>query len=103
HIYIRIPHLHSFPTRRSSDLLPSRGIRFSSLISGTNHAISGSRGWTTTGKPKVDGWTPLISEKVLPSSEETKIPLWCCTHMRCGDRKSRRLNSSHVSISYAVF
>src|SRR5262245_35331427 len=59
-------------------------MRFSSLISGTNHAVSGSRGCTTTGKPNVDGLTPVISVNVLPSSEETKMPLWCCTHMRRG-------------------
>src|SRR5262249_25133447 len=44
----------------------------------------GSRGCTTTGKPNADGSTPVISANVLPSSEETKMPLWCCTHMRCG-------------------
>src|SRR5690349_22428806 len=30
--------------------------------------------------------------------------IWCCEHQnRRGDRKSTRLNSSHVEISYAVF
>src|SRR5262249_45840114 len=69
---------------RVTTSLPSRGIRFSSLISGTNQAVSGSLGCTATGKPNTEGSTPVISVKVLPSSEETKMPLWCCTHMRCG-------------------
>src|SRR5207249_10056655 len=30
-------------------------------------------------------------------------PAFACGHERDGDRKSTRLNSSHVSISYAVF
>src|SRR5699024_12850601 len=67
------PHrdLHSFPTRRSSDLSPSRasGPRISSL--------------------------PLITVSVLPGNMPIRI--------KGKDRKSTRLNSSHVSISYAVF
>src|SRR5207245_7871756 len=30
-------------------------------------------------------------------------PIWACGAERCPDRKSTRLNSSHGSISYAVF
>src|SRR6266446_10799392 len=70
--------------RRESAYDRWKEMRFSSLISGTNHAVSGSRGCTTTGKPNTDGSTPVISVKVLPSSEDTKMPLWCCTHMRWG-------------------
>jgi hypothetical protein len=50
-------------------------MRFSSLISGTNQAVCGSRGCTATAKPKVDGSTPLISVKVRLSSAEAKMPL----------------------------
>src|SRR5690606_41332473 len=58
--------LHSFPTRRSSDLAPT-----------TNRGRSARR-------------TPPRSSK-----------RWSAR--RASDRKSTRLNSSHVKISYAVF
>src|SRR5438876_6877060 len=59
--------LHSFPTRRSSDL---------------------ERGGYATSWP---GGLPTATE--LTSSRSVAV----------GDRKSTRLNSSHPSISYAVF
>src|SRR5699024_12601328 len=38
------------------------------------------------------------------SSGDKAFRLWTCSRVKCaGDRKSTRLNSSHVSISYAVF
>src|SRR5436305_10671098 len=61
--------LHSFPTRRSSDLRPSR---------------SSAR----ADEPSKPG---------APSSARRASGQWT------GDRKSTRLNSSHVRISYAVF
>src|SRR5438067_9539538 len=68
--------LHSFPTRRSSDLLPVR------LDAG--------------GDPS-DGVSP--EERVAVEADELRpSPL-----QPRRDRKSTRLNSSHVSISYAVF
>src|SRR5690348_17816244 len=62
--------LHSFPTRRSSDLRgPARA--------------------PSTGSPCSPASSTSWSEP--------------CTPGTCGDRKSTRLNSSHPSISYAVF
>src|SRR5438067_8645234 len=58
-------HLHSFPTRRSSDL-------------------------TTRSSPPISG------------KHRTKAQEWL-RGTKIKDRKSTRLNSSHVSISYAVF
>src|SRR5438045_7706003 len=58
-------YLHSFPTRRSSDLIPALG----------DAAVIES--WARTGRP----WHLQIDT----------------------DRKSTRLNSSHLGISYAVF
>src|SRR5437879_13761778 len=66
--------LHSFPTRRSSDL------RSLFLVSGTN-------GKTTT-------------TALLAAALGTAGPI---VHNTTGDRKSTRLNSSHRCISYAVF
>src|SRR5690606_39658467 len=57
--------LHSFPTRRSSDLSK-----------------------------------PLFSKKVM---ERNQSLLSLAVHQFSPDRKSTRLNSSHVKISYAVF
>src|SRR5439155_26025311 len=71
--------LHSFPTRRSSDLrwdarrARSRAARRSASVSRRRSAA----GW----------WACSISWT-------SRLPI---------DRKSTRLNSSHVAISYAVF
>src|ERR1035438_9032518 len=59
--------LHSFPTRRSSDLLPRR---------------------------------PPAHSKPSIHPPPRRIPIPAC---RRPDRKSTRLNSSHLGISYAVF
>src|SRR5437870_11493853 len=73
--------LHSFPTRRSSDLDVDRGER-------------------------------LRQAEAVPGAEPPcgRGPRTCRDHqgvgvLGCGerDRKSTRLNSSHVAISYAVF
>src|SRR5690606_41489695 len=77
--------LHSFPTRRSSDLAGQIAIM--------HHDLVEKKGW--------------ISEKrflhalnycmLLPGPEAQQLAIYI------GDRKSTRLNSSHVKISYAVF
>src|SRR5207302_9210160 len=81
------PHLHSFPTRRSSDLsrrahpLPRRSSRARRSRSGwSSHRVASPAGGTV----QVD-----FASQALCSKEV--------------DRKSTRLNSSHVKISYAVF
>src|SRR5439155_15407961 len=73
--------LHSFPTRRSSDLgAASRAPALESSCISTAVATAGWRCAPSSGSP---------------SSR------WSTTPPR--DRKSTRLNSSHVAISYAVF
>src|SRR5437868_8263300 len=62
--------LHSFPTRRSSDLQPSRHLALRVVAELGQQLL-------------------LLREQPLGAAVE--------------DRKSTRLNSSHVSISYAVF
>src|SRR5690625_5464142 len=78
------PHrdLHSFPTRRSSDLRHP-GIRYSPPPRGGTGDARPERG-----RPRRH-WTP----RAHPSSAAHATR----------DRKSTRLNSSHVAISYAVF
>src|SRR5690606_39938738 len=70
-------HLHSFPTRRSSDL-PARSAASPPAAAPTRRPSS-SRSWSAPA-----------------SARTTSIPA-------PADRKSTRLNSSHVKISYAVF
>src|SRR5699024_12100360 len=87
-------YLHSFPTRRSSDLIeyPDRLIRFLARLT----ILTGS---------------PISRTKISPPC--ARVPA-CMTSLDASgiviqagtlaqDRKSTRLNSSHVSISYAVF
>src|SRR5699024_12196775 len=90
----RCPHgdLHSFPTRRSSDLLVEQvgGILQSSLC---RHI--GVRGVADTG----------ANDTVFPGRLGHRFQVLDVVGQdHAGqDRKSTRLNSSHVSISYAVF
>src|SRR5437899_6318633 len=71
------PHLLSFPTRRSSDLKSRFGQAVESKDGADHHP-----------KP------PFRAEEELVQRGA------CC---RPRDRKSTRLNSSHLGISYAVF
>src|SRR5207253_11075130 len=95
--------LHSFPTRRSSDL-NMRSLTEATLYPGvclierTN--VSVGRG---TDKPFENVGAPWINPKQLAGYLNSRqipgvrfVPLYL-------DRKSTRLNSSHVAISYAVF
>src|SRR5699024_11620526 len=77
------PDPHSFPTRRSSDLPFSRsyGVILPSSL--------------TRVVPLTLGFSPRLPVSVCGTGT--------CTANRHRDRKSTRLNSSHVSISYAVF
>src|SRR5439155_25890214 len=102
HSYVALPHLHSFPTRRSSDLntvlcKPCACSRTQDL--GT---INESRG-SALAVSRLDGVVLQSSLKhplsVHVRDNGTVVP----DVDREGDRKSTRLNSSHVAISYAVF
>src|SRR5690348_17672743 len=72
--------LHSFPTRRSSDLLRAVHAR-------GRGAAGADRAGARLGRRPTEADT-------RPRAPRTELP---------GDRKSTRLNSSHPSISYAVF
>src|SRR5699024_12566637 len=81
-----LPVLHSFPTRRSSDLVCSAPDNSSALT------LFASSCWVNVAQVVAKSCSCLVS------------PAWECFHSaRRLDRKSTRLNSSHVSISYAVF
>src|SRR5690348_18207744 len=83
-----ISNLHSFPTRRSSDLLVPEILA----------------AWDQTGETlarsdfdKFKRLGPAIRQKV--PDEQRMVN----SYLAWADRKSTRLNSSHPSISYAVF
>src|SRR5699024_11818632 len=94
---------HYFPTRRSSDLIPSEKIilpneaselinRLTMLIrqSDKNNQKGELKYWNETTSIR-EAYRSLIKNGISGVNMELSI-----------DRKSTRLNSSHVSISYAV-
>src|SRR5688500_19262492 len=88
-------YLHSFPTRRSSDLVINEtlvkklGIKNPEEVLGRDLRISRNMWCTIVGVVK-DFKTNSLREAVKPL-------------VLAQDRKSTRLNSSHLVISYAVF
>src|SRR5690606_40388659 len=97
------PYLHSFPTRRSSDL--SHGF----LENHGNPLSANLANSFTPGFQKIDHFV------VYSKLNRSFVNMGCFCQQshnseRCNafagarlDRKSTRLNSSHVKISYAVF
>src|SRR5699024_12082712 len=79
--------IHSFPTRRSSDLLLDQHVTDKTKLLVLN--------------------TPSNPTGAIMSEEDARaVAQYCLDHnilVVAEDRKSTRLNSSHVSISYAVF
>src|SRR5690349_23201140 len=84
--------LHSFPTRRSSDLVVTRGSHVRHL--GDDRESMQER---PRRLPREELGAARAQTEEVPSDGEhvggVEVP----------DRKSTRLNSSHVEISYAVF
>src|SRR5205814_4416218 len=93
---LHLLNLHSFPTRRSSDLVAFDCPK--SCQGAVRHRSH--RGRTSVAKWPLpirygDVWRDsmrLIATAAVP-----------VIFAECGDRKSTRLNSSHLGISYAVF
>src|SRR5699024_11592493 len=83
------PAPHSFPTRRSSDLCSFIPICFNKCS-------------TSFGKSGV-GFVPWPLEPTKPVTPGVLRTTYQESSVGSRDRKSTRLNSSHVSISYAVF
>src|SRR5699024_11217627 len=82
-----LPDLHSFPTRRSSDLRPATvGARYRPGPAAYRSGVAADPAGTLV-QPPIGSVSPRPSYAA---------DWWL-------DRKSTRLNSSHVSISYAVF
>src|SRR5204862_7698384 len=103
HVRSHLRDLHSFPTRRSSDLMFAR--RYKSyawaLLVGGVLGCSRPR-WPATLNPTNSARAAAAERPTrmasLPRRRFEGGPWWGGE-----DRKSTRLNSSHVEISYAVF
>src|SRR5205814_9610361 len=97
--YCRSRHIHSFPTRRSSDLHQSQGVyrmRNNLLLP---VALLLSLSFTVkaqeAGADKEKNTIRQVVETYLYAEEGEE--------RKRTDQKSTRLNSSHLGISYAVF
>src|SRR5207253_7323022 len=94
--------LHSFPTRRSSDLC----ILYEAV---TGHkAFEGKDAIDTLNKIIREPCAPITDFRPEPPHHLQRIVRRCLAkdpedRYQTIDRKSTRLNSSHVAISYAVF
>src|SRR5207245_10884164 len=90
--------LHSFPTRRSSDLYLSR-------LSDAARALAVYASWARSpglhARLAPGWWPPFAGQDSHLLGPLWKVSRWL-RHLKT-DRKSTRLNSSHGSISYAVF
>src|SRR5690606_39383087 len=97
HCPVHYRHLHSFPTRRSSDLTAYTR----DLMSQLETDLGAKLDWVAvnhhnTGHPHV--------HVIVRGKDELGVNLVINgDYLANGDRKSTRLNSSHVKISYAVF
>src|SRR5207244_11850171 len=91
-----ILHLHSLPTRRSSDLETSRGDMDDDLVKAGD-----------AGEPTAVFFKFLHVAFAVGGADDEDV-VRCCIRRpfrlpKRPDRKSTRLNSSHQIISYAVF
>src|SRR5207253_10365850 len=82
----------SFPTRRSSDLRPRHGAG-SPGESGSHSSNRACRLFRIF----------IVASPLLPGADRLGRRAGRSSDIRKTDRKSTRLNSSHVAISYAVF
>src|SRR5207249_9817636 len=86
------PDLHSFPTRRSSDLLTAHGESLRARRECLRRILPG----LLRRSLDVGGGGPVGDPRFSRGRAAAR-------RRQTVDRKSTRLNSSHVSISYAVF
>src|SRR5207245_3575325 len=94
------PDLHSFPTRRSSDL--TRNAATTARFTDPRHVGGRSRRSTRAARLRAS-LPPALPRFSAAVGRRPVRPRASITPADGGDRKSIRLNSSHGSISYAVF
>src|SRR5439155_25049795 len=85
-------HPHSFPTRRSSDLMITHHVNLAARFADQVLILAEGRA-VARGAPA----------GVLTRETVERVFSWPVAIEENTDRKSTRLNSSHVAISYAVF
>src|SRR5699024_12244597 len=95
---IAFPFLHSFPTRRSSDLIDELSAFTATPGKGVTRLT-----YSQEDKQAREYIKAKISDYGLQVSEDGIGNIFGKLQAENKDRKSTRLNSSHVSISYAVF
>src|SRR5205814_9223120 len=101
--YFYLPHLLSFPTRRSSDLV------IEVVYSGTPTDIAGFHAHAGGPCFVIKVALAVVSIQTIGvickmGLEEIQMPIQIVvSDSYAQDRKSTRLNSSHLGISYAVF
>src|SRR5205807_10448080 len=89
--------LHSFPTRRSSDL----GVTLALLLGTMLHSFAVANLLPASVRTLVVDINPAAVAKL--TNQQTFQALGLISTTNVLDRKSTRLNSSHLVISYAVF
>src|SRR5207249_10001297 len=98
-----LPALHSFPTRRSSDLDPERAKRwwgpegFTAPFIKIDLRVGGKYLFCMRSPDGKDYWSTGVYREIVPLQRIVSTDSFADEK---GDRKSTRLNSSHVSISY---
>src|SRR5205807_4714959 len=103
HSLLYPPYLSSFPTRRSSDLSLSTGTPLN--CPSTTGALTGAGIATSTTNllatsPFAVTWPPGAATQSFQPDDYISFGIKIDNLL---DRKSTRLNSSHLVISYAVF
>src|SRR5205085_4327137 len=95
-LYVHLTHLHSFPTRRSSDLARANRQFLERVPRRTHPRLKVVAVPVAQGARRVDDGPRQARNGIDRGGVEL-------THLAVLDRKSTRLNSSHSQISYAVF
>src|SRR5690606_40966259 len=93
-------YLHSFPTRRSSDLMSAL---YKSNIGNPDLSWEGSQSSTVALEGRLFNRVNFTFEYFDKRSKDLLFDVNIPLSTGATDRKSTRLNSSHVKISYAVF
>src|SRR5690606_41778675 len=95
--------LHPFPTRRSSDLADASGRPRPVPVSGSEYAIAAGTVIVAIGQEvEIPAASVAQEGKGTAAVNGETLATSAAGIFAGGDRKSTRLNSSHVKISYAV-